>query len=85
MRSGDVTLGEGSNGILAKIQSGCNNLRTLTTSLYRTNAIALRLDALDNPKIAIEQFSPYARSLSRYMRTARVIYGRKMERHGIGN
>jgi hypothetical protein len=51
---GDVTLDEGSIGILANIQSGCANLITLTTSLYSTNAMELRLDALDNPKIVTE-------------------------------
>jgi hypothetical protein len=32
-KPGDVTLEEDSIGILANIQSGCANLRTLTTSL----------------------------------------------------
>ncbi len=52
--SGDVTLEDDSVGILANIQSGCANLSTLTTSLYSTNAIELRLDALDNPKVVTE-------------------------------
>jgi hypothetical protein len=52
--SGDVTLEDDSVGILANIQSGCANLSTLTTSLYSTNAMELRLDALDNPKIVPE-------------------------------
>ena len=51
---GDVTLEDDSVGILANIQSGCANLSTLTTSLYSTNAMELRLDALDNPKIVTE-------------------------------
>jgi hypothetical protein len=51
---GDVTLEDDSVGILANIQSGCANLSTLTTSLYSTNAMELRLDALDNPKIVLE-------------------------------
>lgn len=50
----DVTLEEESVGILANIQSGCANLSTLTTSLYSTNAMELRLDNLDNPKIVTE-------------------------------
>jgi hypothetical protein len=47
----DVALDEDSVRILAKIQSDCTNLSTLTTSLYSTNAMELRLDALDNHKI----------------------------------
>ena len=50
----DVTLEDDSVGILANIQSSCANLSTLTTSLYSTNAMELRLDALDNPKIVTE-------------------------------
>ncbi|KIM99303.1 hypothetical protein OIDMADRAFT_181647 [Oidiodendron maius Zn] len=51
---GDVTLEESSIGILTNIQSRCANLSTLTTSLCSTNAMALKLDALDYPKIATE-------------------------------
>lgn len=51
---GDVTLEEDSVSILANMQSGCANFSTLTTSLYSTNAMELRLDALDNPKVVIE-------------------------------
>ncbi|KAL9124115.1 MAG: hypothetical protein Q9217_006524 [Psora testacea] len=40
-----VTLGDNSTRILAKIQSDCTNLSTLTTSLGSTNAMALKLDA----------------------------------------
>jgi len=54
LEPGNVTLEEGSDGILANIQSSCANLRTLTTSLSSTHAMELRLDALDNPKIVIE-------------------------------
>ncbi|ERF77024.1 hypothetical protein EPUS_06892 [Endocarpon pusillum Z07020] len=36
--------------ILAKIQSDCNGLNTLTTSRYSTNAMELTLDALDSPE-----------------------------------
>jgi hypothetical protein len=54
LEPGNVTLGESSDGILAIIQSGCANLRTLTTSLFSTNAMELRLDALDNPKIVTD-------------------------------
>ncbi|TAQ88223.1 hypothetical protein B7494_g3443 [Chlorociboria aeruginascens] len=49
-----VILEEGSLAILANIRSGCANLSTLTTSLYSTNAMELRLDALDFPKIISE-------------------------------
>ncbi len=48
----DVTLEESSNAIFVNIQSGCPNLRTLTTCLNSTNAMEQRLDALDNPKTA---------------------------------
>ncbi len=51
---GEVTLEDDSVGILANIQSGCANLSTLTTSLYSKNAMELRLDALDNPKVVTE-------------------------------
>ena len=50
----DVTLEDDSVGILANIRSGCANLNTLTTSLYSTNAMEPRLDALDNPKVVTE-------------------------------
>ncbi|CAF9924692.1 hypothetical protein IMSHALPRED_006266 [Imshaugia aleurites] len=50
----EVTLEDGSIGTFANIQSGCANLKTLTTSLYTTNAMMLRLDALDNLKIVTE-------------------------------
>ena len=50
----DVTLENDSVGILANIRSGCTNLSTLTTSLYSTNAMELRLDALDSPKVVSE-------------------------------
>ncbi|KAL8721129.1 MAG: hypothetical protein Q9181_007775 [Wetmoreana brouardii] len=64
---GDVTLEDESVGILAKIQSSCANLRTLTTSLYSTNAIELNLDALDNPKVvteALKLVNTYFRAIS---------------------
>lgn len=48
----DVTLEDGSISILTTIQGRCVNLRTLTTSLYSTNAMELRLDDLDNHKVA---------------------------------
>lgn len=51
---GDVTLEQDSVSIFAKIQDGCVNLSTLTTSLYSTNAMELRLDNLDNPKVVTE-------------------------------
>jgi len=54
LEPGNVTLEEGSDSILENIQSGCANLRTLTTSLSSTHAMELRLDALDNHKIVTE-------------------------------
>jgi hypothetical protein len=54
LEPGNVTLEEDGDSILASIQSGCTNLRTLTTSLSSTHAMELRLDALDNPKIVTE-------------------------------
>jgi hypothetical protein len=50
----DVTLEEDSDRILGKIQCSCPNLETLKTSLYSTNAMELRLDAQDTPKIFSE-------------------------------
>ena len=47
----DVTLKDDSVRILAKIQSDCTKLGTLTTSLHSTNAMEVKLDALDYPKI----------------------------------
>ena len=40
---------------IAKIQNDCSNLSKLTTSLSSTNLIALKLDAVDSPKI-VETF-----------------------------
>lgn len=54
LEPGNVSLEEGSDGILANIQSACANLRTLTTSLSSTHAMELKLDALDNPNIVTE-------------------------------
>ncbi|KAF2472696.1 uncharacterized protein BDR25DRAFT_283222 [Lindgomyces ingoldianus] len=51
---GNVTLEDNSVRILAKIRTECAKLTTLTTSLYSTNAMELRLDALDHPKIVGE-------------------------------
>jgi hypothetical protein len=50
----NVTLEDDSSCILAKIQRECANLNTFKTSLSSTNAMELRLDALDNPKIVSE-------------------------------
>jgi hypothetical protein len=50
----DVTLEDDSLRILAKIQSDCTKLNTLVTSLHSTNAMEVKLDALDYPKIAAE-------------------------------
>jgi hypothetical protein len=54
LEPGNVTLEEDSSSTLANIQSGCVNLSTLTTSVYGTNAMVLKLDALDYPKIMTE-------------------------------
>jgi hypothetical protein len=51
LEPGNVTLEESSISILANFQSGCVNLSTLTTS---ANAMVLKLDALDYPKIITE-------------------------------
>jgi hypothetical protein len=50
----NVTFGDDSVRILAKIQSDCTRLVTLTTSLHSTNAMEVRLDALDYPTIVAE-------------------------------
>jgi hypothetical protein len=50
----DVTLEDDSVCILAKIQGDCTKLGTLTTSLHSTNAMEVKLDALDHPKIVAE-------------------------------
>ena len=50
----DVTFEDDSVRILAKIQSDCTKLATLTTSLHSTNAMEARLEALDYPKIVAE-------------------------------
>ncbi|KAF2252374.1 hypothetical protein BU26DRAFT_517013 [Trematosphaeria pertusa] len=50
----DVTFEDDSLRILAKIQSDCANLSTLTTSLSSTYAMELRLDALDNFRVVGE-------------------------------
>ena len=54
LEPGDVTLKDDSICILANFRNGCASLSTLTTSLYSTNAMELRLDALDNPKLVTE-------------------------------
>ncbi|KAK4154705.1 hypothetical protein C8A00DRAFT_14217 [Chaetomidium leptoderma] len=51
---GDVTLQHGTIGILANIENGCANLRTITTSLQSTNRMQIRLDNLENPNVAAE-------------------------------
>ncbi len=90
---GDVTLEDDSVGILANTQSGCANLSTLTTSLYSTNAIELRLDALDNPKVVTEALNlvnTHFRGLSSLQEIIVEVYKdgpsdyirRKMESHG---
>ena len=44
-----VTLWDDRVRFFAKIQSDCTDLRTITTSLRSTNAMALKLDTLANP------------------------------------
>jgi len=51
LEAGSITLEDDSDFILATIQSDCPNLQTLKTSLGSTNAMELRLDAQDTPKI----------------------------------
>ncbi|KAH7086112.1 hypothetical protein BKA63DRAFT_560723 [Paraphoma chrysanthemicola] len=48
---GDVTLEDDGDCIITMVQSNCPNLETIKTSLYSTNSMELRLDALDTPKI----------------------------------
>jgi hypothetical protein len=90
---GDVTLEDDSVGILTNIQSGCANLSTLTTSLYSTNAMELRLDALDNPKVvteALKLVNTHFRAISSLQEIIVEVYEdgpsdhirRKMESHG---
>ena len=90
---GDVTLEEDSVGILASIQSGCANLRTLTTSLESTNGMELRLDALDNPNVVVEALrlvDTHFRGISSLREIIVEVYEdgpsddlrRKMENHG---
>jgi hypothetical protein len=90
---GDVTLEDDSVGILANIQSSCTNLSTLTMSLYSTNAMELRLDALDNPKIVTETLTlvdTRFRAISSLQKIIVEVYEdgpsnlirRKMESHG---
>ena len=90
---GGVTLEDDSVGILANIQSGCANLSTLTTSLYSTNAMELRLDALDNPKVmteALKLVDTHFRAISSLQEIIIEVYEegpsdhirRKIESHG---
>ena len=93
LEPGNVTLEEGSDGILASIQSACANLRTLTTSSSSTHAMELRLDALDNPNIVTEALSlvnTRFRAISSLQNIIVEVYDdgpsgyirRKMENHG---
>ncbi len=50
----NITLEKASANMLTNIQSYCTDLRTLTTSSNSTNAMKVRLFALDNPKVAAE-------------------------------
>ncbi|KAL2066970.1 hypothetical protein VTL71DRAFT_1394 [Oculimacula yallundae] len=49
-----VCLEETSDGMLANIQDSCVNLTTLTTFLDSTNAMEVKLEALDSPKTVAE-------------------------------
>ncbi|KAH8586095.1 hypothetical protein B0O99DRAFT_558607, partial [Bisporella sp. PMI_857] len=51
---GDIALENNSIAILTSIQSSCTKLRTLTISSYSIHAMELKLDALNNLKIATE-------------------------------
>ncbi|KAI8949459.1 hypothetical protein F4801DRAFT_580423 [Xylaria longipes] len=51
---GHITLVEGSVEILATIRSGCTNLSSLKTPLCSTHAMELKLDSLNNHKVATE-------------------------------
>jgi hypothetical protein len=93
LEPGNVTLEEGSDGILANIQSACANLRTLTTSLSSTHAMELGLDALDNPNIVTEALTlvnTRFRAISSLQNIIVEVYDdgpsgyirRKMENHG---
>jgi hypothetical protein len=90
---GDVALEDDSVGILANLQSGCANLSTLTTSIYSTNAMELRLDALDSPKVvteALKLVNTHFRAISSLQEIIIKVYEdspsdhtrRKMESHG---
>jgi hypothetical protein len=50
----EITFEDDSVRILAKILSHCTNLIKLRTSLHSTNAMEVRLEALDYPKIVAE-------------------------------
>ena len=89
----NVTLEDDSVGILANVQSGCANLRTLATSLDSTNAMEIRLDALDNPKVvteALKLVNTHFRAISSLQEIIVEVYDdgpsdhirRKMESHG---
>ncbi|KAK2022627.1 hypothetical protein LX32DRAFT_698534 [Colletotrichum zoysiae] len=51
---GDVTITDDSISILENISRHCVNLSTLTTSLHSTNSMEIRLDNLENLKVATE-------------------------------
>ena len=89
---GEVTLEDESVSILASIQSGCANLSTLTTSLYSTNSMELRLDELDYPKVvteALKLVNTHFRAISSLQGIIVEVYEdgpsdhrKKMESHG---
>lgn len=54
LEPGNVTIEESDSSLLAILQSSCANLSTLTTALDSTNEVALKLDALDHPKLITE-------------------------------
>ena len=91
--SGDITLEDDSFAILANIQSCCTSLRALTTSPDSTNAMELRLDALDSPKVVAEALKladTHFRAISSLQEIIVNVYEdgpsdyirRKMESHG---
>lgn len=93
LEPGDVTLEDDSVGILANIQSGCANLRTLTTSLHSTSSMELMLDALDNHKIvneALKLANTHFRAISSLQKIVVEVYEdgpsdhirRRFESHG---
>ena len=93
LEPGNVTLEEGSDAILANIQSACTNWRTLTTFVSSTHAMELMFDAPDNSNIVTEALTlvnTRFRAISSLQDIILEVYddgasgyiGRKMENHG---